>query len=231
MVPWDRLVGSSSPTFVFLLEFYFFGSLPIASFASKNYILHLVFFAGFWSSNGSVLPFFRWFSGALLIHALRLGAYGSLCSDLSQLFCHHAATELRCEGNALVGRVELHFDRWIDHGSLWLFEDENSEKLSFTGEKAGGKLTLFFPCRQNTYSSFWLILEGKIRQGDSMITNKDCPNVKGTNWADLRWCWTSAAGSWDVWSSTNLREKTSSGGVPWREGAKNPGWLGREIKI
>lgn len=97
----------------------------------------------------SFQPFFRWFSGALLIHALLLGAYGSLCSDLSQLFCHHAATELRCEGNALVGRIELHFDRWIDHGNLWLFEDENSEKLSFTGEKAGGKLTLFFPCRQN----------------------------------------------------------------------------------
>lgn len=82
--------------------------------------------AHFWEGNNY---------GALLIHALRLGAYGSLCSDLSQLFCHHAATELRCEGNALVGRVELHFDRWIDHGSLWLFEDENSEKLSFTGEK------------------------------------------------------------------------------------------------
>lgn len=106
----------------------------------------------------SFQPFFRWFSGALLIHALRLGAYGSLCSDLSQLFCHHAATELRCEGNALVGRIELHFDRWIDHGNLWLFEDENSEKLSFSGEKAGGKLTLFFPCRQKytyTYGSFW----------------------------------------------------------------------------
>lgn len=98
--------------------------MPIASFVFFSDILHHVF-----------LQVLSWFSGALLIHALRLGAYGSLCSDLSQLFCH-GATELRCEGNALVGRIELHFDRWID-GNVWLFEDENSEKLSFSGEKAG----------------------------------------------------------------------------------------------
>ena len=130
--------------------------------------------------------FVRWFSGALLIHALRLGAYGSLCSDLSQLFCHHAATELRCEGNALVGRIELHFDRWIDHGNLWLFEDENSEKLSFSGEKAGGKLKPFFPCRQNTYSSygsFWkerfdkVIRSAQIRIAQMLLNQLSWPQV------------------------------------------------------
>lgn len=79
-----------------------------------------------------------------------------------------------------MGRIELHFDRWIDHGNLWLFEDENSEKLSFSGEKAGGKLNLFSHVAK-IYGYLWLILEGKIRQGDSLCTNKDCPNVKGTN--------------------------------------------------
>ena len=34
MVPWDRLVGSSSPTFVFLLEFYFLGVCQLTSFVS-----------------------------------------------------------------------------------------------------------------------------------------------------------------------------------------------------
>ena len=38
----------------FLLEFYFLGVCQLTSFVSWNDIVHLGFFAGFWSSNGSV---------------------------------------------------------------------------------------------------------------------------------------------------------------------------------
>lgn len=57
MVPWDRLVSSSSPTFFFCWSFIFW-EFANCKFCFLKWYSTPWFFAGFWSSNGSVLPFF-----------------------------------------------------------------------------------------------------------------------------------------------------------------------------